>query len=453
MMSDRGSAGYRGELNDRCVTIAEALGAAGYRSYMCGKWHVTKQLGYWSGDEGLLSKDQWPMQRGFDRFWGTVHGAGSFWNPVSLTDGNTPISIPEGEPFYYTDEISDHAARFVREHHGDDPFFMYIAYTAPHWPLHAPEEDIARYAERYEGGWDVLREERYERMKEMGLISDSWALSPRASGVVEWDEAVYPEWQGRAMAVYAAMIDRMDQGIGRVVEALEETGRLENTLILFLADNGGCAEGGTEFGKDGGRGGLSRQMKVTRDGKPVQFGHYDRVMPGPADTYQEYGRPWANASNTPFRMFKHYVHEGGIASPLVVHWPAGIKARGELRAEAGHVIDLLPTCLDVAGAVYPEVYEGRGIEPVAGMSLVQIFSGDGMDREAIYWEHEGNRAVRAGKWKLVARGRKGAWELYDLESDRTELDDRAVEHPEMVERLAGMWQAWAERSQVLPWPK
>jgi arylsulfatase len=420
---------------------------------MAGKWHVTKQTGYWSGNEQRTSRHNWPLQRGFDRFWGTIHGAGSYWNPVSLTDGNAPVSIPDGEPFYYTDAISDHAARFVREHHGDGPLLLYIAYTAPHWPLHAPEEDIRRYEHRYDDGWDALRDERYRRMIDLGLIDSSWAMSPRDRGVPAWSEAPHRDWQRRAMAVYAAMIDRMDQGIGRVIEALEDTGRLDRTIIFFLADNGGCAEGGTAFGKEGRTSGLSCAMKVTRDGRLVHFGHYEQHMPGPADTYQEYGKPWANASNTPFRLYKHWVHEGGIASPLIVHWPAGIEARGELRDEPGHVIDLMPTCLELAGAAYPESREDRPIEPVAGVSLTPTFEGRSLDREAIYWEHEGNRAVRAGRWKLAARGRRGPWELYDMTADRTELHDLAADHPDVVERLAGMWQAWAERSQVIPWPK
>jgi arylsulfatase len=453
MMSDRGAPGYRGDLNDRCVTIAEALRPAGYRSYMAGKWHVTKQTGQWSGDERRTSKHNWPLQRGFDRFWGTIHGAGSYWNPVSLTDGNTPISIPDGEPFYYTDAISEHAARFVREHHGDAPFLLYVAYTAPHWPLHAHEEDVARYEDRYDAGWDALRTERYRRMIDLGLIDPAWAMAPRDPRVPDWSEAPHPEWHRRAMAVYAAMIDRMDRGIGRVVEALKDTGRLDDTLILFLSDNGGCAEGGRAFGKGGRTSGLSCSIKTTRDGRPVHFGHYDEHMPGPPDTYQEYGRSWANASNTPFRLYKHWVHEGGIATPLVVHWPAGIDARGALRGQPGHVIDLMPTCLEVAGAAYPASRGGTPIEPVAGASLVPTFADRPLDRPALYWEHEGNRAVRAGSWKLVARGRAGPWELYDLATDRTELHDRAADHPEVVERLAAMWQAWAERSGVLPWPR
>jgi arylsulfatase len=452
MMSDRGAPGYRGDLNEQCVTIAEVLGAAGYRCYLSGKWHVTRQTGYWSGKAQLTSIRNWPLQRGFDRFFGTIHGAGSYWNPVSLTRGNTPIAIPDGEAFYYTDAISDQAARFILEHHGESPLFLYVAYTAPHWPLHAWPEDIARYAGRYDAGWDALRAERHARMIEMGLVDPSWSLSPRDRRVPDWQDAPHPAWQRRAMEVYAAMVDRMDQGIGRIVNALERTGRLESTLIVFLADNGGCAEGGTAFTTGGASKGLSKSVKVTRDGRPIHFGHYAEHMPGPPDTYQEYGRPWASASNTPFRLYKHFVHEGGIATPFIVHWPAGIASRGELRHQVGHVIDLMPTCLELAGAAYPEMVDGRAITPAAGMSLVPAFADEPLERQAVYWEHEGNRAVRAGDWKLVARGRKGPWELYDLRADRTETSDLATRFPDRVEQMAALWQAWAERCGVLPWP-
>lgn len=289
-------------------------------------------------------------------------------------------------------------------------------------------------------------------MREMGLIDSRWALAPRDPSVPEFENAPHPLWQRRAMEVYAAMIDRMDQGIGEVIAALEQTGRMGNTIIFFLADNGGCAEGGTAFDKEGRTSGLSCMFKTTRDGRPVHFGNYAAHMPGPADTYQEYGKPWANASNTPFRLYKHWVHEGGIATPLIVHWPAGIDARGELRSEPGHVIDLLPTCVELAGGSYPEQRKGQTIHRVAGRSLAPAFRAEPIEREALFWEHEGNRAIRVGDWKLVARGRKGAWELYNMAADRTELHDLAAERSEVVEQLSTMWQAWAEQSQVLPWP-
>jgi len=431
------------------VSIAEVLKRAGYATYMSGKWHVTKQVGHWSGVADLTSKHNWPMQRGFDRFYGTIHGAASFFDPVTLTRNNTPIG-PVAKDYYYTDVISDNAARFISDHLGSKragPFFCYVAYTAPHWPLHALPEDIARYKGRYDNGWDTLRTERHKRMIEMGIIEAKWTLTGRDPYVKPWERARNKPWQARRMAAYAAQVDRMDQGIGRIVEALKAGNALDNTLILFLSDNGGCAE------EIGARWGGLHIPRKTRDGRSVRVGNDPNVLPGPEDTYQSYGRPWANASNTPFRRYKHWVHEGGISTPLIVHWPARIKTTGQLRTQPGHLIDIMATCVDVSGATYPVERDGQRIRPMEGRSLVPAFDNKPIDREAIYWEHEGNRAVRAGKWKLVAKGRNGRWELYDMEADRTETDDLADRHPERVKRMAGMWQTWARRANVLPWPQ
>jgi arylsulfatase len=464
MMSDRGLEGYRGDLNNRCVTIAEVLKQAGYATYMSGKWHVTKHR----GPDG--PKYNWPRQRGFDRFFGTIHGAGSFYDPCSLTRDNTQIA-PGSDDFYYTNAISDNAVKFVREHaarvpakRGPNPFFMYVAYTAPHWPMHALPRDIAKYKGRYARGWDALRAQRHRRMIEMGIVQSKWKLTDRDSRVPPWEQAENKQWHQRRMEVYAAMVDCLDQGIGRIVSELRKADDFENTLIFFLADNGGCAE---EYGSRGpikperskeiplkpmDKNALQRDMqpKVTRDGRPVRTG--EGVMPGPADTYIAYGRPWANASNTPFRLYKHWVHEGGIAAPLIVHWPRRIKARGELCHQPGHLIDIMATCIDVAGTTYPSNYNGHQITPLEGKSLVPAFADKPIKREAIYWEHEGNRAIRVGKWKLVAKGKKGPWELYDLDADRTETNNLAAVHPDRVKQIAAMWQQWAERANVLPWP-
>jgi len=456
MMEDKGYDAYRGELNNRCVTIAEVLKQAGYSTYMAGKWHVTKSIKP-DGD-----KHNWPCQRGFDRFFGTIHGAGSYYDPSSLTRDNTQVP-PDGEDFYYTDAISDNAIKFVREHDSDNPFFMYVAFTAPHWPMHALPRDVDKYKGRYDAGWDALRAERHKRMTEMGIVEKKWKITPRDSSVPPWEKAQDKEWYQRRMEVYAAMVDRLDQGVGRIVSELKKTDRFENTLILFLADNGGCAE---EYGSAGpvkpdpsepavlkpmGKDELQTRMQpvVTRDGRPVRTGH--GVMPGPADTYIAYGKPWANASNTPFRLYKHWVHEGGISTPLIAHWPAHIKARGKLRHQPGHLIDVMATCVDVAQAKYPTEYKGHKITPMEGRSLLPAFDNKSIEREAIYWEHEGNRAVRQGKWKLVSR-HPGGWELYDLEADRTELTNLAEKYPEKVEQLKAMYESWAARCGVQPWP-
>lgn len=459
MMQDRGYDGYRGDLNRQTVTIAEVLRMAGYRTYAVGKWHVTKAI----QPEG--PKDNWPLQRGFERYYGTIQGAGSYFDPSALVRDNTMITAfidPEYKPerYYYTDAISDHAIRFIREHvaqNSDQPFFMYVAYTAAHWPLHALEEDIAKYHGKYDGGYEPIRRARFERLKKMGIINPNWELSPQHG---DWDRVEHKEWEARCMEVYAAQIDRMDQGIGRIVEALEKTGQLENTVIFYLQDNGACQEA---IGRTGN---WRRPVEPSlppippdvirtesrpsqnRRGVPTLTGPY--IMPGPEDTYISYGIDWANVSNTPFREYKHFVHEGGIATPLIVHWPAGLKRQGDLEHTPGHVIDLMATCVDLAKAQYPTEFNGNRIIPMEGVSLVPLFEGRPLQRKTpLFWEHEGNRAVRDGKWKLVAKENK-PWELYDMEADRTEMNDLAAQHPEIVARLAAAWEAWAARANVLP---
>ncbi len=457
MMGDRHLPGYRGDLSRNAVTIAEALKPAGYRAYMSGKWHVTR----FTKPKDDSEKHNWPRQRGFDRFYGTIHGAGSFYDPNTLTRDNTYIVPPKG--FYYTDAISDHAATFIADHardHANKPFFLYVPYTCSHWPMHALPEDIARYKGRYDKGWDALRAERHKRQIAMGIVKAKWGITDRDTGVPPWDEARLKPWQQRRMEVYAAMIDRMDQGIGRIVEAIRKAGATDNTLIFFLADNGGCAE---EYGSRGpvrpdpekvtkmepmAPDELQTRMQPvkTRDGRPVRTG--EGVMPGPADTYIAYGKPWANASNTPFRLYKHWVHEGGIATPLIAHWPAALKRKGELDHQPGHLIDIMATCVDVAGATYPKQYKGRAIQPMEGRSLAPAFDARPIEREALYWEHEGNRAVRVGTWKLVARSRQ-PWELYDMAADRCERNDLAAKHPDRAAKLAALWDAYAKRTNVV----
>ena len=455
MMSDDGVPGYRGDLNKHCLTIAEVLKGAGYSTYMAGKWHVTPKV----RPEG--PKYNWPRQRGFDRFFGTIHGAGSFYDPNSLTLDNQQIT--PGKDFYYTDAISDHAAQFVTEHERGNPFFMYVAYTAAHWPMHAREADIAKYKGKYAQGWDALRKHRHACLKRIGLVDPQWEIAPRDEQVPAWEDESMKPWQERRMEVYAAMVEVMDQGIGRIVKTLKQQGQLDNTLIFFLQDNGGCAE---EYGSRGaekpdpskpvklrpmGPDELQTRMQpqVTRDERPVRTGK--GVMPGPTDTYIAYGKGWANASNTPFRLYKHWVHEGGISTPLIVHWPACVKDQGALRDQPGHLIDIMATCADVGGAVYPTERQGQAIHPMAGRSLMPAFANRDLDRtEGLFWEHEGNRAVRKGDWKLVSKY-PGQWELYDLKKDRTEMHDLTGQHPEIVQELKAMYEAWAQRSQVIPW--
>lgn len=464
MMEDRGHPGYRGDLNRNCRTIAEVLRPAGYQNYAVGKWHVTRHT------KPGAPQHNWPLQRGFDRFYGTIHGGGSFFDPTSLTRDNeliSPYSDPEYQPetYYYTDAISDHAARMIREHYHHPqpepigPFFLYAAYTAAHWPMHALPEDIAKYRGKFDVGYDSIREARLARAKALGLVPETTALTPAAE---DWSRVANRDWELRCMEVYAAMIDRLDQGIGTIVTELEANGQLDNTLIFFLQDNGGCAEGMGRGAKTPlvvradrptlppmAAEALQPDMipQQTRDGWPVLQG--PGVMPGGPDTFHGYGRGWANVSNTPFREFKHWVHEGGISTPLIAHWPAGIDRAGELEHQPGHLIDIMATCVDLAGAAYPEAIEEEPIYPLEGRSLVPAFRGQAIQREAIYWEHEGNRAIRDGRWKLVARENE-PWELYDITVDRTEMNDLSVSQPERVRELSARWEAWAARANVLP---
>lgn len=470
MMSDRGTPAFQGDLSHNAVTIAEALKGAGYSTYMSGKWHVTPYKPKLGPNP---PKENWPRQRGFDQFFGMITGAGSFYDPRGLALDNEYIVPREG--FYFTNDISDYAIDRIEQHKTDNPFFMYVSYTAAHWPMHALPEDIAKYKGKYNEGWDVMRAKRVEKMKQMGLIDPQWTIPLRDSVVEAWgDEVEHPEWEIANMEVYAAMVDNMDQGIGRIVEALKVKGQLDNTLIFFLQDNGACAE---ELQWIKNRPPVEELVPLkadelqtemvpfmTRDGKPVRMG--PGAMPGPADTYTAYGKAWANASNTPFRLYKHWVHEGGISTPLIVHYPNGVKDKGVFRHHPSHLIDIMATCVDVAGATYPSQYNGNDITPLAGVSLVPAFDDQDLQRDAIYWEHEGNRAVRMGKWKLISEGNTNqsflwdkeaelpaeGWRLYDMDADRTETNDLSRQHPELVEKMSDMWMAWAEKVGAVPRP-
>jgi len=467
MMEDKGRQfpGYRGDLNQNCRTIAEVLKPAGYRNYAVGKWHVTP----YSGKDSPTHN--WPLNRGFDRYYGTIHGAGSFYDPSSLVHDNkliSPFADDAYKPatYYYTDAISDAAVRYVSDHvkdHSSKPFFMYVAYTAAHWPMHALPKDIAKYRGKYAAGYEPIRKARFEQAVKLGLIDPKKGMSPQAG---DWSKVPDKQWEARCMEVYAAMIDRMDQGIGKVVAELKRTGQLDNTLILYIQDNGACAE---LMGRSGNADHPNIERpetptlkvippeailppgsvpKQTRDGYPVRMG--PKVIPGGADTYVAYGRGWANVSNTPFREYNHWVHEGGISTPLIAHWPKGIAAKGELRKQVGHLIDIAATCVDLSGAEYPQKVDKIEITPLEGKSLVTAFADKSQDHD-LYWEHEGNRAVRSGNWKLVAKGPGANWELYDIATDRTESTDLAPKEKDKVFELANKWEKWAKRAHVIPW--
>jgi arylsulfatase len=342
--------------------------------------------------------------------------------------------------------------------HAEQPFFMYVTYTAAHWPMHALPEDIAKTKGRYDAGYEPIRQARLKKAASLGLVSADEPLPPSPE---EWSDVKNRQREIACMEVYAAMVEHMDSGVGQIVDTLKKHGQLDNTLVLYLQDNGGCAEpmgrGKVKGRQDGPR--LDKPTlppispealpvalvpPQTRDGYPVRQG--PNVIPGPADTYIGYGRGWATVSNTPFREYKHWVHEGGISTPLIAHWPKGIAARGQLRRQPGHLIDIMATCVDLAGAKYP-----AEATPLEGVSLVPAFADQPLEREAIYWEHEGNRAVRVGDWKAVAKGPAGDWELYDISRDRSEQNNLANGQRERLESMVRLWEKYANRANVLPW--
>jgi arylsulfatase A-like enzyme len=440
MVTDMGHPGYRGRLSDDAVTLAEVLKLAGYRSFMSGKWHVG-------------TPD--PTRHGFEQYFGTLISAATYWDPEKY------LRLPQGsrtrnydrDSFYGTDVLTDYAMDFLEDARTtpDQPWFLYLAYHAPHFPLHARPEDISRYRNRYTGGWDLLREERLARMKQLRLVGRDTRLSPR-SKFTNYGESVSaenPSWESlpqdrRAdlamrMAIYAAMVDRMDQNIGRVVSELRARGELDNTLIMFLSDNGACAEW-DPFGFDVS----SSPNNVLHRGDQLEG-------MGGRGTYHSVGSGWANASNTPWRMYQPYSHEGGISTPCIVHWPAGFRRRNVVESAPAHLIDLMPTIVEASGAQYPKRIDTRQILPMAGASLVPALRGERMPQRALYFEHEGTRAVREGRYKLTAL-RGESWRLYDMERDRTELEDLAARQPRRVESLARKWDTWAAGNQVTPLP-
>ena len=417
--------GGRGKRPAWARLLPDMLKPLGYRSYHSGKWHI----------------DGMPVASGFDRSY-YLRDQGRFFNPkVHFENDEKLPPVKPGSGFYGTTAIANHAIKYLREHadhHADAPFFQYLAFTAPHFPLHALPEDIERYRERYRQGWAKVRAARWQRMKEMGLLDGELssverdvgppyhfpeALETLGPGEVNrplgWNELTeqQQEFQATKMAIHAAMIDRVDRELGRVLDQLRAMNAIENTLILFLSDNGASAE-----------------IMVRDDG------HDPDAAPGSAATYLCLGPGWSTTSNTPFRRHKTWVHEGGIATPFIAHWPRGIESGGELRRNAGHVIDVVPTILDVAGGKRFEKWNDAPVPAAPGKSLVPTFSQDNsVAHDDLWWSHEGNRALRVGDWKLVAAGRDGDWELYYVGDDRTEQHDLAARHPEKVREMKQIW--------------
>jgi arylsulfatase A-like enzyme len=420
-------------LHPRCVTLPEALRDSGYQTRMSGKWHLA----------GPDHATVYPIDRGFEHWYGMLGGAASFFAPFSLTRDRANVESEYNSPNYYlTQAISDNAVTYINEVDKDKPLFLYVAYTAAHWPLHALPDDIAAYHGKYSTGWDKLREERLKRMKQLGVVPKDIRMSPRHPHVPAWKDEKNQVWQQRRMEVYAAQITSMDRGIGQIVAALKRRGRFENTLILYTIDNGGCH---VEYTPD--RKG-TYLPKMTRDGRPMIPGNLPEVMPGPENTYQSYGYGWANASNTPFRLFKQFDHEGGIHTPMIAHWPTGIKNRGGIVQQVSHLIDVMPTVLDATETTVRGTIGGKERLSMDGTSLLPAMVGSPTTNRTLFFDHNKGRAVRRGNWKLVTAKKKTdpvAWELYDLARDPNELNNLAAEMPIKVDKLSRLWEEWSQR--------
>lgn len=459
MTTDRNTPGYRGRLTENTVTLGEVLKTAGYRTAMCGKWHVSntieqptaaeqmKWLNHQAVYPAFSPLKQYPVNRGFEKYFGTIWGVIDFFDPFSLVNGTKPVeTVPRN--YYHTDALNDTAVAYIKElGDGRQPFFLYLAHNAPHWPLQALPEDIEKYKDTYKVGWDSIRRARYNRMVRMGLIkADKAPISPRIKNELTWENNPDKDWDARAMAVHAAMIDRMDQGIGRIIRALRETGQLDNTLIFFLSDNGASAENSARYGP-----GFDRPGQ-TRDGQTIAYPVNKEVLPGAQTSFASIGERWANVANTPYRSWKAESYEGGIHTPLVAFWPKGITAaKGSITAHTGHVMDFMATVVELAKTTYPATYRNNAITPMQGLSLAPALKGK-HDRghKVLFNEHFNAKYVRSGYWKLVTPSNDTTWRLYNLEEDATELNDLSAKYPDKVQALQKRWQEWALENTVLP---
>jgi len=419
---NHGLPGYMGHLNRNCVTIAEVMKQAGYNTYMVGKWHL-----------GMHGMEKWPLQRGFDRYYGILSGAASYLRPQGmrgLTLDNSELPPPR-DPYYTTDAFTDHAIEFLKSGRDDDPFFLYVAYNAPHWPLQAKDADIEKFIGKYDAGWEAVREARHKRMIELGIVDGDWKLAEWESR--GWEELTEEERRHSAlrMSVYAAQVHCMDRNVGRIIDYLEDTGQRDNTLVVFFSDNGACAEPHSETG----------------------FGMIGDVNKDTSWVEPSYGLPWAQVSNTPLRKYKVRAYEGGISTCFVMSWP-GRFARydGEIRRNVAFLPDVMATFIDAGGTVYPETFHGgNAIRPLEGKSmLASVTDRNHRAHEYIFGEHFDNRYVRWREWKAVKDQTSDKWELYDIEADRTETTDMSSEKPRILERLIARWQEWADSHDVYP---
>ena len=463
MTFDLGLPGYRGNLTHNGVTIAEALKPVGYQTSMIGKWHVSETrlrddqrqwLAHQVTHDDFTHRDNYPTRRGFDYCYGTIYGVINFFDPFSLIYGEEQVrSVPDD--YYCTIASADSAVACVNRYSKtDDPFFMYLAFHAPHWPLHALPEDIKKYEDVYKAGWETIRNRRYERMKKSGLFGDQQDFLSERHFNDAWDDNPDSDWDAYAMAVHAAMIDRMDQEIGKLIRTLEKNGQLDNTLILFLVDNG-CSAEECQF-YPGGRNDIPAE---TRNGEPMLFPRKKEYLPGPENVIASIGPKWANVANTPFRFWKVTMYEGGICTPAIAHWPKGMKVkRGSVTTEPCHVIDIMATCLELSGTPYPTTFNGNAIIPLSGKSFASLFKTGKRDRRHEYlgFEHYREKAlITDDGWKIVQRQRHGEWEweLHNLKTDRSEMHDVAAQYPEKVKELVTKFKSWAKQTAVVPSPE
>lgn len=452
--------GYRGTMTHNGVTIPEVLKGAGYQTGMIGKWHVAETplredqrqwLAHQVEHDEFAPKENYPTHRGFDDFYGTIYGVVDYFDPFSLVNGEEPVrQVPKN--YYSTIALTDSAVSYINRYSGsDNPFFMYLSYHSPHWPLHAPEEYIKKYEDVYKVGWEAIRDARYERMKKLGIFSDQSDFLTNRLSTKEWETNPDKEWDAHAMAVHAAMIDCMDQGIGRVINELERTGQLKNTLIIFMSDNGCSPEVCQDYSP-----GENDRPDMLRDGTPMIYPRKKEALPGPETTYASLGPEWANVANMPFRFWKAKMYEGGICTPMIAYWPEGIEIdKGSVVDAPCHVIDIMATSLELSGAAYPSTYNGNEIIPYEGKSILPLLkTGKREGHQIIGFEHFNEKALMSiDGWKIIQPGNKAAWELYDLNTDRTEQHNVADQYPERLNKMIGQYEAWAKRTMVLPAPK
>lgn len=460
MTFDDHKPGYRGTMTHNGVTIAEVLKENNYNTAWVGKWHVAETplrpdqrqwLAHQVKHDEFAPKENYPINRGFQDCYGTIYGVVDYFDPFSLIHGEDPVeSVPDN--YYSTIALSDTAVAYVNKYaKSDKPFFMYLAYHSPHWPLHALPEDIKKYENRYRCGWQKIREERYNRQKKMKLFGDCDNFLSERQFNDSWETNPDKEWDAYAMAVHAAMIDRMDQGIGKVIDALEKNGQLDNTLILFMSDNGCSNEDCQNYPE-----GENDRPAETRDGRKIVYPRNKEVLPGPETSYASVGAKWANVANTPFRFWKAKTYEGGICTPMIAHWPKGIKLpKGSINTSYCHVIDIMATCLELSGSKYPSKYNGYDIQPYMGLSMKSIFdTGKLSTKRDLYFEHFNEKAlIDSEGWKIVQPAKNnGDWELYNLNSDRSEMHNLADKYPDRVKEMLLRYDKWEKQCKVVPRP-